>query len=40
MSVFDYELPILRKLFSIEEQNNWFQAADKLNSAPFYNSQN
>ena len=33
--VFDYELPILRKLFSIEEQNNWFQAADKLNLAPF-----
>lgn len=33
--IFDYELPILRKLFSIEEQNNWFQAADKLNLAPF-----
>ena len=33
--VFDYELPILRKLFSIEEQNNWFQAADKLNLATF-----
>ncbi len=28
-------MPILRKLFSIEEQNNWFQAADKLNLAPF-----
>ena len=33
--IFDYELPILRKLFSTEEQNNWFQAADKLNLAPF-----
>ena len=33
--IFDYELPILRKLFSIEEQNNWFQAADKLNLATF-----
>ena len=25
----DYKLPILRKLFSIEEQNNWFIATDK-----------
>ena len=24
----DYQLPIYRKLFSIEEQNNWFAAAD------------
>jgi glycine oxidase len=32
---FDFELPIFRKLFSIEEQNNWFQAADKPNLAPF-----
>ncbi len=32
---FDYEIPILRKLYSIEEQNNWFQAADKPNLAPF-----
>ena len=36
--VFDFELPILRKLFSVEEQNNWFQAADKLNLAPFLDS--
>ena len=33
--VFDFEIPILRKLFSVEEQNNWFQAADKPNLAPF-----
>ena len=33
--VFDYKIPILRKLASIEEQNNWFQAADKPNLAPF-----
>ena len=26
----DYQLPIYRKLFSIEEQNNWFAAADNL----------
>ena len=25
----DYKLPIYRKLFSIEEQNNWFVALDK-----------
>jgi glycine/D-amino acid oxidase-like deaminating enzyme len=35
--VFDYKIPILRKLTSIEEQNNWFQAADKPNLAPFLN---
>lgn len=35
--VFDYKIPILRKLASIEEQNNWFQAADKLNLASFLN---
>ena len=37
--VFDFEIPILRKLYSIEEQNNWFQAADKPNLAPFLESQ-
>lgn len=31
----DYKLPILRKFFSIEEQNNWFLASDKVNLAPF-----
>ena len=33
--LFDYKIPILRKLASIEEQNNWFQAADKPNLSPF-----
>jgi glycine/D-amino acid oxidase-like deaminating enzyme len=31
----DFPLPVLRKFFSIEEQNNWFIAADKPNLAPF-----
>ena len=31
----DYNVPIYRKLFSIEEQNNWFVATDKPNLAPF-----
>ena len=31
----DYKVPILRKFFSIEEQNNWFAASDKPNLAPF-----
>jgi glycine/D-amino acid oxidase-like deaminating enzyme len=26
---FDYDLPVYRKFASVEEQNNWFQAADK-----------
>ncbi len=25
----DYELPVLRKFASVEEQNNWFEAADR-----------
>jgi len=32
---FNFKLPILRKFFSIEEQNNWFVASDKKNLAPF-----
>ncbi|MDX6183183.1 FAD-binding oxidoreductase [Flavobacterium sp. Fl-77] len=32
---FNFKLPILRKFFSIEEQNNWFAASDKVNLAPF-----
>lgn len=32
---FNFQLPILRKFFSIEEQNNWFAASDKKNLAPF-----
>ena len=31
----DFPMPILRKFFSIEEQNNWFTASDKINLAPF-----
>ena len=31
----DFKMPILRKFFSIEEQNNWFTASDKINLAPF-----
>ncbi|WPR71755.1 FAD-binding oxidoreductase [Flavobacterium sp. NG2] len=32
---FDFKKPILRKFFSIEEQNNWFAASDKPSLAPF-----
>lgn len=31
----DFKIPILRKFFSIEEQNNWFAASDKKTLAPF-----
>src|SRR6476646_5311794 len=31
----DFKIPIYRKFFSIEEQNNWFAASDKPNLAPF-----
>lgn len=31
----DFKTPILRKFFSIEEQNNWFAASDKVNLAPY-----
>lgn len=31
----DFKIPILRKFFSIEEQNNWFSASDKPELAPF-----
>ena len=31
----DYKIPIYRKFFSAEEQNNWFNASDKPNLAPF-----
>jgi glycine oxidase len=36
---FDFKMPILRKFFSIEEQNNWFAASDKLNLTPFLSTQ-
>lgn len=32
---FNFKTPILRKFFSIEEQNNWFSASDKVSLAPF-----
>ncbi|WP_306353179.1 NAD(P)/FAD-dependent oxidoreductase [Flavobacterium sp. '19STA2R22 D10 B1'] len=31
----DFKMPILRKFFSVEEQNNWFIAADKPLLSPF-----
>lgn len=31
----DFKVPIYRKLYSVEEQNNWFVASDKPNLAPF-----
>lgn len=35
----NFKLPILRKFFSVEEQNNWFAASDKVNLAPFLSTQ-
>lgn len=32
---FDFKIPIYRKFFSVEEQNNWFTASDKPNLSPF-----
>ncbi len=32
---FDYKLPLLRKFYSAEEQNNWFTASDKPNLTQF-----
>lgn len=37
-SKFNYKIPIYRKLFSVEEQNNWFLATDKIGLAPFLSS--
>lgn len=31
----DFKLPLLRKFHSVEEQNNWFIASDKLNLSKF-----
>jgi glycine/D-amino acid oxidase-like deaminating enzyme len=31
----DFKIPILRKFYSIEEQNNWFIASDKEGLSPF-----
>ncbi len=38
-STFDYKVPILRRFASIEEQNLWFQAADKESLSPFLSLQ-
>lgn len=35
----NFPLPLLRKFFSIEEQNNWYQAADNPKMAPFLSTQ-
>ncbi len=35
---FDYQVPILRKFFSIEEQNNWYVASDKVELNSFLSS--
>ena len=35
----DFKMPILRKFFSIEEQNNWFAASDKEALTPFLSTQ-
>lgn len=32
---FDFEMPVFRKFFSVEEQNNWFLAHDKPKLSPF-----
>lgn len=32
---FDFKIPIYRKFFSIEEQNNWFAASDNPKLSPF-----
>jgi glycine oxidase len=31
----DYKMPLLRKFYSVEEQNNWFTASDKPNLSKF-----
>ena len=35
---FDFKKPILRKFYSVEEQNNWFSASDKATLAPSISS--
>ncbi|MFV8343170.1 NAD(P)/FAD-dependent oxidoreductase [Flavobacterium sp. XS2P39] len=35
----DFKRPILRKFFSVEEQNNWFAASDKVALAPFLSTE-
>ena len=31
----DFKIPVIRKFFSVEEQNNWFSASDKINLSSF-----
>lgn len=38
LCVLDYKIPIYRKLFSVEEQNNWCVASDNPSLKPFLNS--
>jgi glycine oxidase len=35
----DFKRPILRKFFSVEEQNNWFSASDKIALTPFLSTE-
>ena len=35
----DFKKPILRKFFSVEEQNNWFAASDKVGLSPFLSTE-
>jgi glycine oxidase len=35
----DFKTPILRKFFSVEEQNNWFAASDKIALTPFLSTE-
>jgi hypothetical protein len=35
----DFKKPILRKFFSVEEQNNWFAGSDKNSLSPFLSTQ-
>ena len=34
----DIKMPVYRKFFSVEEQNNWFAASDKPSLSPFLSS--
>ena len=35
---FNFKTPVYRKLFSVEEQNDWFLATDRVGLAPFLSS--
>lgn len=36
---FDFDVPVYRKFYSVEEQNSWFEASDKVSLAPFLGTQ-